>query len=524
MRLRKQPARRLWRKLLGGLVALGILGFSAWGAWQWYLSQGNQNNDVFATVTRGELPIVVTEKGDLESTDTKDVRCPVEIEQIKIVDLKPEGTHVKKDEVVIWLDKDQLKRRQAEQEVKWKLAEGKERSAEQDLEVNTNKSDKELADAKLAVTLAVLDLEKYQDKEGDYVVEENKKLGAIKLAEKDLQEAKETLDGTIILVKKGSATLEQKRARELDVAKAQFLLEVSRGELSVLQKFTRKRQVAELKAKAENAQRDQERSERSRASTIAKFKAEFETAKQTAQIEKDALDRIVKQLDNCEVKAPAEGIVVYSKLRFWDPSSQIRQGAVVSYQQALFSIPDLDHLQVKVKIHESKVKKIKVTQNAQIRVESNPNLVMHGTVVKLATLASSESPWMMSGVKQFESVIKVEDLPKEAELKPGMTAQVKIMVNHLSDVLLVPVQALAEIKGKHYVYVPHAGGVERREVEVGENNDKFVEIKEGLEEGEHVTMDARLRSADESKDKEEKPSETKPEEETKPTETQSISH
>jgi multidrug efflux pump subunit AcrA (membrane-fusion protein) len=104
-----------------------------------------------------------------------------------------------------------------------------------------------------------------------------------------------------------------------------------------------------------------------------------------------------------------------------------------------------------------------------------------------------------------------------------MTAQVKIMVNHLSDVLLVPVQALAEIKGKHYVYVPRAGGVERREVEVGENNDKFVEIKEGLEEGEHVTMDARLRSADESKDKEEKPSETKPEEETKPTETQSIS-
>src|SRR5262249_32620653 len=154
-----------------------------------------------------------------------------------------------------------------------------------------------------------------------------------------------------------------------------------------------------------------------------------------------------KQLDNCEVKSPADGIVVFSKLRPWDPSSQIRQGAVVSYQQPLFSIPDLAHLQVKVKIHESKVKKVKETQHAQIRVESNPKLVMHGSVIKLATLANGDLPWMNGGVKQFDSVIRIEDLPQEGDLKPGMTAEVKILVNHLSDVLLVPVQAVAEIKG-----------------------------------------------------------------------------
>jgi len=477
---------------------------------------------VLATATRGELPVVVTEKGDLESTDTQEMRCPVEIEQIKIVELKPEGTHVKKDETVVSLDKDQLERRRAEQEVKWKLADGKREAAKQDLEVNTNKADKEVADAKLAVTLAQLDLEKYEDKEGDYHVEENKKLGAIKLAEKDLQEAKEKLDGTITLVKKGSATLEQKRARELEVAKAEFLLEVSRGELLVLQKFTRRRQIAELQAKAENARRDKERVERSRASTIAKATSEYETAKQTADIEKDALKRVQAQLGNCEVKAPTDGIVVYSKARFWDPSSQIRQGGMVSYQMPLFSIPDLANLQVKVKIHESKVKKIKVGQKAEIRVESNPKLVLHGTVIRLATLANSDQPWMMNGVKQFESVIKIEDLPPDAELKPGMTAEVKILINHFSDVLLVPVQCVTEIKGKHYVYVSGPEGIERREVEVGESNDKFVDITEGLQEGERVTMDARNRSADESKDKEEKPPEAKPPDQPQPTTGQTV--
>src|SRR5260370_2941452 len=224
---RKSGPRRRKSVLVWTLLGGAVLGLAAWSVWHWIIPHGNQGSEVLATATRGELPVVVTEKGDLESTDTQEMRCPVEIEQIKIVELKPEGTHVKKDETVLSLDKDHLERRRLEQEVKWKLADGKREAAKQDLEVNTNKADKEVADAKLAVTLAELDLEKYEDKEGDYHVEENKKLGAIKLAEKDLQEAKEKLDGTITLVKKGSATLEQKRARELEVAKAEFVLEVS---------------------------------------------------------------------------------------------------------------------------------------------------------------------------------------------------------------------------------------------------------------------------------------------------------
>ncbi|MFL5245808.1 MAG: efflux RND transporter periplasmic adaptor subunit [Gemmataceae bacterium] len=506
----KAASRRRWRTWVWLMLALPVLGLSTWGIWHWVIPHDKQGNDVLATVARGELPIVVTEKGDLESSDTQEVRCPVETNQIKVVEIKPEGVPVKKGEIVVTLDKDELGRRRAEQEVKWSLAVGKEKAAEQDLEVNTNKADKELADANLAVILAELDLEKYEDKEGDFHVEENKKLGAIKLAEKDLQEAKEKLDGTITLVKKGSATLEQKRARELEVAKAEFLLEVSRGELLVLQKFTRRRQIAELQAKAENARREKERVERSRASTIAKFKSEHETAKQTANIEKDALERVKAQLGNCDVKSPADGILVYSKNRWFDPSSQIRQGAMVSFQQPLFSIPDLANLQVKVKIHESKVKKIKVGQKAEIRLESDHKLVMHGTVTKLATLANTETPWMNSGVKHFDCVIRIDDLPPDAALKPGVTAEVKILVNHYSDVLLVPIQSVTEIKDKHYVYVFGPQGVERREIEVGENNDKFIEIKDGLEEGERVTMDARTRGAEESKDKEEKPPETKP--------------
>jgi hypothetical protein len=65
-------------------------------------------------------------------------------------------------------------------------------------------------------------------------------------------------------------------------------------------------------------------------------------------------------------------------------------------------------------------------------------------------------------------------------------------------VLSVPVQSVAQIKDKHVAYVMTASGVERREVTVGENNEKFVEVRAGLDEGDAVCLDARARSAAES--------------------------
>jgi RND family efflux transporter MFP subunit len=175
---------------------------------------------------------------------------------------------------------------------------------------------------------------------------------------------------------------------------------------------------------------------------------------------------------------------------------------MVRFQQPIFKIPELEHMQVKVNIHESKVKKIQKDQKAEIRVEAYPNKVLSGIVKSVATVADSRMPWIRGNVKEYETIVEVIDLPSEASLKPGMTAEVSIKVNHLADVTLVPVQTVAERKGQHFVYVSRPSGVERRNVTVGESNEKFVEIKEGLEPGEQVCLDARARGAAEVKDEE----------------------
>jgi hypothetical protein len=67
-----------------------------------------------------------------------------------------------------------------------------------------------------------------------------------------------------------------------------------------------------------------------------------------------------------------------------------------------------------------------------------------------------------------------------------MTAEVRIEVERLSDVLQVPVQTVLEHGGKYFCAIPESGGFRTQEVELGANNDKFVVIRNGLEQGQRI--------------------------------------
>ena len=83
-----------------------------------------------------------------------------------------------------------------------------------------------------------------------------------------------------------------------------------------------------------------------------------------------------------------------------------------------------------------------------------------------------------------------------------MTAQVEILVTELDNVLSVPVQAVVHYDDKDHVAVKKPdGGFEWREVTLGVSNDKLVEIKKGIESGEHVALDPRSLLTEEERAK-----------------------
>jgi len=282
------------------------------------------------------------------------------------------------------------------------------------------------------------------------------------------------------------------------VAQTELSYESAKLELEVKQKYDYKKKTTEFSAKGEQAQKKIEQAVATLKAQMSKATSENESARGTADIEQQQFKEFQKQKEKTIIRAGQDGVVAYSNDAWYDSSRQIREGASVYSLQRIFSLPDMTKMQVKLNIHESLIKKIKVGQKAEIRIESFPNIVFEGTVTSVSQLADSTRPWLTGGVKQYPTVVKLDDL-KSQEIKPGMTAEAKVLVGELADVLVVPVQAIAEHKGEFFAFVDKNGKVKLQKVKIGENNETHVQILEGLVEGERVALDARLRAAAEFK-------------------------
>ena len=474
--------------VVGGIGYFGVL--PAWSV------SNRADRPLMSVAKRATLTITVSERGNLESCVTVDGICELNGAQNKIIYLVPEGTKVKKGDVVCKFDGSEIEKNIAQQEIKYKQATAKIETTQQEMEIQRNKGESDIIAAKVELTLAKLDLEKYE--KGDYPAETTKQQGEMGSRGRTSEAENAKLEQFKALMKKGFKTSEDVRiqnstveAKKLDYSSAKQFLEVK-------EKYEYKRKTTEFSSKAEQAQKKVEQAVATAKAQMSKAASEYESAKATADIEQQQLKEFLKQKDKTVIRAEQDGIVAYSNDRYWDASSQIREGATVYSRQKIFSLPDMTQMQVKVNIHESLIKKIKAGQKAEIRIDAFPNIVFVGTVKSVSQLADSTRPWMTGGVKEYPTIVTIDDLMGN-EVKPSMTAEAEILVGELKNVLVVPVQAVAEHKGEFFAFVEEPGGLLRRKVKIGENNETQVQVLEGLKEGDSVALDARLRLAAEFK-------------------------
>ncbi len=436
--------------------------------------------------------------GELQSAEAVEVVCEVEGQQLKIVEMLPEGAEVEQGQVVLQLDPSAINDRLAQQQIEVTQANATTKAATEELKIQKNRAESEIAQAELALALARLDLTKYI--EGEYKIEFNDLQGSIALAETDLQEAEETVEHFQMLVKKGFRSPEQLQAKRQAVERAEYTVDRDRQKLQVLEDFTREREEAELTANAEEAVRELERSKSSAAANVSKAETDLEVAKATEELERKQLARIEKQLELCDVKAPASGTLVYAT----DKNKKIELGATAHYKQTLFTLPDMTAMEVEAFVHESEIKKMGKGMPAVVRVDAFPDIPLQGRVTEVATFYDSTRHWMYGGVKEYATTILIDSLPEGVALKPGMTAQTRIHVGELSEGVIVPLAAVAPSDGSYYCYVVTENGMQRSEVTLGENTENYVEVLSGVAADQRVALDARAR-LDSEKDQQRDP-------------------
>ena len=179
-------------------------------------------------------------------------------------------------------------------------------------------------------------------------------------------------------------------------------------------------------------------------------------------------ERAKDNYERTSMYATKPGIVVYRKI--WKPGadehSKVAVGDQVWGGRALLEIPDLSRMQVQCQVGEVDLKRVALQQKAFIRLEAFPGPVFHGEVSDIAPMATPQPG--AENIQIFEILVDIEE--QDIRLKPGMSAQVEIVIQTLNDVHSVPLGAIFERDGKKIVYCLRDGSFEEVEVELGPHN------------------------------------------------------
>ncbi len=158
--------------------------------------------------------------------------------------------------------------------------------------------------------------------------------------------------------------------------------------------------------------------------------ANLHQAEANVKIKQGALDKAKADLDHCTITSPIDGVVI-------SRSVDVGQTVAASLQApVIFAIAnDLTKMQIDANVAEADVGVVKVDQNVDFTVDAFPMQTFQGKVVQVRN-----APITVQNVVTYDTVIGVSN--PDLKLKPGMTANVAIIVAHKDDVLQIKNAAL----------------------------------------------------------------------------------
>jgi HlyD family secretion protein len=444
---------------------------------------------------RGPLTISIPESGTIKAKEKIIIKNEIE-GRTSIVSLVPEGTHVKKGDLLIELDASALEDSKIDQEIAVQKAFAAFIDANETLAVVQNQAISDVNVAQLTLEFARQDLDQYI--EGQYPNSETTANNDITLRDEELKRAEETLTWSERLYEKKYISQTELMADKLAVTRSKNNLELAQNNLSLLKDFTYHRNIAQLTSDVTQAEMSLERTERKSRAQVIQAEADLKAKELEYKRQQDKLNKILDQLNKAKIYSPVDAMVIYattaSRGGFRDRREPMDVGVELTERQELFHLPTAESAMVEVDIHEASLEKVRVGLPAVVTVDALPGQKFFGTVQRIAPLPDPQSMWMNPDLKVYNSDIYLEgDVPS---LRTGMSCSVEIIVEQYKDVVYVPVQAVLRVGGESTVFVVKDGSLEERKVKVGLYNRRMIRIISGLDEGEIVSLTPPLKSAE----------------------------
>lgn len=413
---------------------------------------------MFSQVNRGVFIHEITVRGDVSSSSNVTIKCNVANPGgTMLLEVIPEGTYVKKGEKLVVLDSttfdDQINTQ----------------------EITVSNSQASFESAKNSLKSAEIAKKEYL--EGSYEVSLAKYESSIISATEERDRLKEYLEHSKKLYEKGFSTKSQLRADEFALENAEIKLKIAEQEMKVLTEYTKVRNLIQYDNDINTA----------KANVLAKERA--------YELEQQKLTDLRQRKENCTILSPEDGQVVYANETGGQAGSEfiVQEGVMVRERQTILLLPDPSRLQVTADVKEGSINYIKVGMPVTLRLDAlqTQKEPITGVVMKVNEFPQPTNFWM-GNIKEYRVTIKLN--PREG-LRPGMTADTRILVDKQEDVLQVPTHCVFEWGGANYAITYKNGVWDKREVKLDATNYKTVIIlpegkEDDLKEGDLLVCNA----------------------------------
>ena len=458
-----------------------------------YFTVGSKKQDKTEQPTfvakRGDLQISVSETGTIKPRSRVVVRNELE-SSATITFLVDEGAVVKKGDLLVTFDPTELEDELINQEINLQNAEASYISAEEKLAVAKNQADSDKEQAQLTLEFAEMDLEKYINKEYPNQLSETEE--SVDLAKEEEKRAQQTLKSSEELFEEEYISKTELEADQLALKQKTSRVTIAENDLQLLTEYTHKRKTAELESDVRQAKMALERTERKARADITQAQADLKAKEAQYKRQKDRYERLKDQLSKTKLYAPEDGMVIYQTSmddrRWRDNSEPLEVGQEIRGREEIIYLPTAETTKADIEIHETAMKKVSINQEVVIKVDAIPDVVFHGYLAKISPLPNRD--WLNPDSNKYPCEIYIDE--NEYDLKNGMNCRCEILIDQLTNVVFVPLQAVIQIGKEHFVEVKEGNKFVKRKVELGLDDNKWIHIVSGLDEKEVVSLTPKL--------------------------------
>ena len=476
---------RRWAFLAVAVVALVLVLTASY----YYTSKSKGGDGSFGptcVAKQGPMTITVTESGTIQSRDQAVVKDRVPGTKT-IIYLVPEGTHVKKGDLLIQLDSSDLEDSQSNQEITVENAQADLTNAKENLTITKSQAQSDVSNAKLAAQFAKADLEKYI--KGEYPQQLQQDQANITLAKQKLEQARTTLEGSEKLYKLNYISKTERDSDALAEKQAELNEKMAEGDLKLLQDYTYPRQIEQLKSNVTQTAMALDRVKLSSRANIVQAESTYRWRQSSYSRVKRHLDDLNEWIKNCNIYAPRSGMVIYASTggrHAWANQQPLAEGQDVHDRQELIDLPTPGSMTAEIKVHESSVDKVQPGQPVLLKVDAYPGETFTGTVAKIAPLPDAQSVWLNPDLKVYDTTINIQG--DHDQLRTGMSCEAKIIVDQYDNATYVPIQSVIRVGDQPTVFAVHNGRSIPVPVKLGLDNNRTVRILSGIAPGQRVLL------------------------------------